>query len=417
MMVLPAAEEFTGDTGLTHVILIACGRKKHSHESEAQYMYISPFFRKSRDYATLSGNHWYVLSGKYGLLRPDSIIRPYDLSLKHFDKGEQKTWAKRVLESLQQVVKEEDTITFLAGLPYRKNLVPTLRELGYSIDTPLKGMSIGKQMKWLNTKVDKVYSDLNRFYEILSDLEVGFGGKRKLSECNGRLSWPQRGVYFFFEQGEFRKGWPAKQRVIRVGTHAVSRGSKSTLWKRLRVHKGSSDGGGNHRSSIFRLHLGEALLNKEHNRESLPSWGKGMFAPSEIRSVERELEAKVSKYMSEMTLLWIDVDDSPSPSSDRAYIEKNAITLLSNFENPLDPPSANWLGNYSTSDSIRCSGLWNVQHTMEKYDAKFLDTLSTYVDITLGRKPKSKDSIAPKWHRLDEKESKGFQPSLDRFRR
>lgn len=400
---------------MADIILIACGSKKRSHESEAQFMYISPLFRKSRDYAILSANHWYILSGKYGLLRPDSIIRPYDLSLKHLDKREQRTWAKRVLESLQQVARRGDTVTFLAGLAYRRNLVPKLRELGYSIDTPLEGMSIGKQMKWLNTKVDKVYSDLNRFYEILSDLEVGLGGKRRLGECNGTLSWPRRGVYFFFEQSGIRKGWPAKQRVVRVGTHAVSDGSRSTLWKRLRAHKGSFDGGGNHRSSIFRLHVGEALLNKEHNRESIPSWGKDMYAPSKIRSVERGLEEKVSKYLSEMLLLWIDVEDSPSPSSDRAYIEKNAIALLSNFQHPFDPPGARWLGNYSTSDSIRCSGLWNIQHTMEKYDAKFLDILSTYVDITLGRKPKPNGSIAPKWHRLDAKESKGFQPSLDRF--
>lgn len=401
---------------MTDVILVACGRKKKLRESEAQYLYVSPFFRKSRDYAISSGHPWYILSAKHGLLFPDSIVHPYDLSLKCFNEAQRKTWTKSVLKSLSRIVKQGDTVTFLAGLAYRRNLVPALQERGYSIYTPLANMSIGKQMKWLGDKVPSVYSDLNTFYGILSDLELGLGGKRKLGDCNGRLNWPRRGVYFFFEQGEFRKGWPMKQRVVRVGTHAVSCGSSSTLWERLRAHKGSFDGAGNHRSSIFRLHLGAAIMNKEGNRKSILSWGRGMFASPEVRSIERELEAKVSKQMSEMLLLWIDVEDSPSPSSDRAYIERNAIALLSNVENPIDPPSANWLGNCSITNAIRRSGLWNIQHTPERYDPKFLGVLSRYVDVTLGRKPKPKRSIAPKWRRLDQGESEAFQLSLDRFR-
>ncbi len=47
--------------------------------------------------------------------------------------------------------------------------------------------------------------------------------------CTGRMRWPQRGVYFFFEDGETRSGSGSRHRVVRVGTHALVSGSRATL--------------------------------------------------------------------------------------------------------------------------------------------------------------------------------------------
>jgi hypothetical protein len=46
--------------------------------------------------------------------------------------------------------------------------------------------------------------DATRFYAALAELEQRLGGKRTLKDCHGRLSWPDRGVYFFFEDGQTR---------------------------------------------------------------------------------------------------------------------------------------------------------------------------------------------------------------------
>lgn len=46
--------------------------------------------------------------------------------------------------------------------------------------------------------------DLDRFYELLRRLEAVVGGTRTLAACDGRMGWPTRGVYFFFEPGETR---------------------------------------------------------------------------------------------------------------------------------------------------------------------------------------------------------------------
>jgi hypothetical protein len=90
-------------------------------------------------------------------------------------------------------------------------------------------------------------ADLFRFYSIMENLKRRIGGVRKLGECSGRMEWPKRGVYFFYEDGEYRSHTGDGLRVVRVGTHAVRLGSASTLWGRLRQHKGSLSGGGNHR--------------------------------------------------------------------------------------------------------------------------------------------------------------------------
>jgi hypothetical protein len=191
-------------------------------------------------------------------------------------------------------------------------------------------------------------------------------------------------VYFFRESGEL---WSeGMQRIVRVGTHAVSAGSKSSLHSRLKAHLGSRSGSGNHRGSIFRLHLGRALLNQEHC--TIPTWGIGSVAPPELRSdlVAQEAEAawekKVSDRIGAMTILWIDVPDEPSAASMRAYIERNAIALLSNHHSPIAQASEAWLGRHSAREEIRTSLLWNLKHVNEEYDPAFLDVLEQAIHRT-----------------------------------
>ena len=121
--------------------------------------------------------------------------------------------------------------------------------------------------------------DLDRLYSILDDLRRRQGGFRYLRDCSALSGWPKRGVYYFFEDGERRQGADAL-RVVRVGTHALKAGSRAKLWGRLSQHRGSLTGtfagGGNHRGSVFRLHVGTALLNSGDYHEVVwDTWGKG----------------------------------------------------------------------------------------------------------------------------------------------
>ena len=79
--------------------------------------------------------------------------------------------------------------------------------------------------------------DQDRLYGILEYLRKRIG-ERKLKDCHGRMGWPNQGVYFFFEPAETRSDGQTP-RVVRIGTHAVSKGSRTTLWTRLSTHRGS----------------------------------------------------------------------------------------------------------------------------------------------------------------------------------
>src|SRR5205823_5941653 len=124
---------------------------------------------------------------------------------------------------------------------------------------------------------DERLSDLIRFYSLLDVLERNIGGARTLGTCSGKMRWPTRGVYFFRESGEFRTDTGAGPRIVRVGTHGFKQGSTTRLWTRLSQHKGqSSSGGGNHRGSIFRKIVGEALMQSD--KAECPTWGVGQSA-------------------------------------------------------------------------------------------------------------------------------------------
>lgn len=230
--------------------------------------------------------------------------------------------------------------------------------------------------------------DVNHFYELLDELKGRLGETRLLRECNGRMSWPRRGVYFFFEPNELRKD-SETPRVVRVGTHALKRGSKTTLWKRLRQHRGNirgaRPGGGNHRGSIFRLHVGSAILRREGLERKYPTWGVGSSADGRVRQHEYPVEKMVSQHIRSMPFLWLKVDDEPGPESIRGYIERNSVALLSNYgklgtPRAIDPPSNSWLGSYTWNEKIRESGLWNANHVELTYKPRFLRILEQLVN-------------------------------------
>ncbi len=229
-------------------------------------------------------------------------------------------------------------------------------------------------------------NDLDRLYDLLTELEDRVDGKQRLGDCTGYMDWPERGVYFVFSRDE-RRDRDNQHRLTRVGTHAVSTGSGTSLWNRLRTHRGANSGtyggGGNHRGSVFRKRVGESLLERHGLHDEYPHWGEGSSADRDRRLSEHDHEQRVSDYIRDLPFLWIDVDDEPGPNSDRAYIERNAIALVSNFQKEsLDSRRDDWLGRHSPRKEIQDSGLWNIDHVEETYDPAFLDRVAEAVEDT-----------------------------------
>lgn len=142
---------------------------------------------------------------------------------------------------------------------------------------------------------------------------------------------------------------------------------------------GRNPGGGNHRASIFRAHVGAALIRCGAWPDGLPqAWASRTRRP-EWADLEDQVERQVSSYIRAMPFLWIAVPDHPKGDSDRGYIEKNRIALLSRRTGGLDRPSPGWLGHHANSEKVRQSALWNSNHVGDQYNPDFLPVLANLI--------------------------------------
>jgi len=65
------------------VYLVSCVSKKKQVSLPAKDLYDSDWFRKARAYVEAEVGCWFVLSAKYHLLDPETIIEPYEKTLKN----------------------------------------------------------------------------------------------------------------------------------------------------------------------------------------------------------------------------------------------------------------------------------------------------------------------------------------------
>ena len=188
-----------------------------------------------------------------------------------------------------------------------------------------------------------------------------------------RNDLPANGIYLFFEKGETAALDGTRiQRIVRVGTHRRDERFRG----RIRQHYGQVNSlRGNKNSSVFRSHVGGALLNQSDPADPrIPEWqrhGGTSFL---------EIEELVSKTLREcFTFVCLSV-----PTQDeRLTLERGLIALIA--QHPLAAPSPSWLGRFATSPNIRRTGLWNVQHC---------DSLSLTTDELEAFKARAAEGVA-----------------------
>lgn len=357
-----------GLNGAAPFIVIGCGREKRTEPAPACELYVSTRFGASLALARVLAAPHAILSGKHGIVRPETVLEPYDINLADLPRDAQRLWAGKALKRLRSWAMGR-RITLLTAPEYALPLTQLNQESDVHLEIEAPWMVLDRPdiSIWL--------AEAGRMAARIRDLRLFYGWideqrqKGRVFPFRALASQPvpKRGVYVFLDRRE-PNFLGVQPRIVRIGTHAVSQGSKATLRHRLRNHLGASNEIGNHRGSIFRLHVGRAMLEAGEGHGRLPSWGEGQDAGPEIKAAEADHELAVTRYLQELEVVLIPIDDQPAKSSLRASVEAQLIALCSEAMRTIDSPTPGWLGLRSPVASIRQSGLWNIRGIGGKYD-------------------------------------------------
>lgn len=132
------------------VLLLGCVQSKLDSPAPAADLFISPLFRRRRAYAQRRRRRWFVLSSRYGLVRPDQQIAPYDRPMAQLPVAERREWAEQVVIGLGAELGDLRRTTFEihAGAAYVDPLEPLLTARGATVEAPLRGLGLGRSLAW-----------------------------------------------------------------------------------------------------------------------------------------------------------------------------------------------------------------------------------------------------------------------------
>ena len=134
-------------TEIEQVYLVSCVSRKSPTAAPAREFYVSPWFVAVRVYVEATRAPWFVLSAKYGLVRPGQVLAPYDETLNKMKIAERRAWASRVTAQMDELMPTVQTVVVFAGLRYREFLMEYMSQR-WTVEVPLEGLGIGEQLQW-----------------------------------------------------------------------------------------------------------------------------------------------------------------------------------------------------------------------------------------------------------------------------
>jgi hypothetical protein len=182
-------------------------------------------------------------------------------------------------------------------------------------------------------------------------------------------SLPENGIYFFYENGETQNHATSERpRIVRVGTH-----KDGNFRSRIAEHfllderKMLFDAGkpAPHERSIFRKHIGRALLE---NDPYLEVWDR-VFTIRKIQDsyghlrdirIEKEIETEVTRILRDtFTFRYIEIPGQKDRMGGEG-LERALIGTLAQCTCCTSSPG--WLGRHSPKPKISTGHLWLIQH-------------------------------------------------------
>lgn len=138
-----------GGGPLDRIGLVGCVKSKLGHAARAQDLYTSPLFQGRRRWVEQTCGRWFILSAKHGLLYPDTVIAPYDLTLRQMPARERRAWSRRVVEALREELHDFRSLSFEAHLGsayWDHGLREGLLREGAKLEVPFQHLGLGLQL-------------------------------------------------------------------------------------------------------------------------------------------------------------------------------------------------------------------------------------------------------------------------------
>lgn len=142
----------TRDGGLARRIgLVGCVKDKAAIARPARDLYQSPLFQGRRRYVEQSCTEWWILSALHGLVGPDEVLEPYDVTLNGASVRVRRRWSDQVLNQITSRIQPDpsDSFELHAGINYRAfGLEDGLCHLGCGVECPTDGLRMGEQLSY-----------------------------------------------------------------------------------------------------------------------------------------------------------------------------------------------------------------------------------------------------------------------------
>jgi hypothetical protein len=104
--------------------LVGCGQDNLDEPAEARNLSTPPYFEAKRDWCEWFCYRWFVVSAKYGVVRPDEEIEPYEQALSDLSDDGKRLWREKVQRQLQAL------LSTVYGTPHSHEVVLLMGDSG-----------------------------------------------------------------------------------------------------------------------------------------------------------------------------------------------------------------------------------------------------------------------------------------------
>lgn len=106
---------------MENLYLVSCVKMKLGLPAPARELYQSLWFRAARTFVEKQNASWKILSALHGLVDPEQIVKPYEVTLNKMAIDDRRFWARMTAQQIAIQI-EPRHVTFLAGKNYREFL-------------------------------------------------------------------------------------------------------------------------------------------------------------------------------------------------------------------------------------------------------------------------------------------------------